>query len=595
MVPWIGDTHHWFIISLSATERLDPGPRKDTVIQLQEKRVNLDRRGLGALIVLLIVYAAIFAFGQVISIRVPSVVCSSIPPLTLVNMTSVGKPVFPVMIDEDQIPIGSTETFIYHLLADHKYHIYLLGDWVDPVEHSTDYDIFVYEASGSHEFISSHTEAAGLPEQVGNDVHGRYFMPEQTGYYYFCVRNDPMESITAKAGTLMVIEHIEPNRWYSKHMHGKVNEQPVTGTNWAYEFNTSAKRIRVYVDVPDPLDMYEVRLYIVANPEADQGELLNGIPVAWEPGLRGETNGIYGGFNFDPQGFRHVDAMASCEHSGEDMVIDYEVPAEGNLLYHLALIAEYYSGTVEFIVQTDFEPPELNLTNPPTIVESGERTVLEASVRDETPLKSTSLSYSTDGGTSWNDLSVQDKGDGIIWGEAPAFDAGTVVEYLFEAEDDRGNVREIRGTYKVLSSSQIELQLDKEQIEFGDEVKISGKFSMEIAGLKVELTMATAINTTKLWATTAEDGNYSITFEPYSKGTWNVRATIPGDGRRFKGTSSEVLEFKVVNPSLTTMIRRIPSVLIARSRFLIKPPYLYGVIGGVGAVVGVIVFIRRRE
>jgi len=566
------------------------------VIQLQVKSVNPDRRGRGALIILLIIYVATCTFSILSTFHVPSAVCSSTPPLTFENLTSIGKPVYPVMIDEGQISIGSTETFIYLLQVDHKYHIYLLGDWVDPVEHSTDYDIFVYEASDAQpRFISSHTEAAGLPEQVGSDVHGRYFEPERTGNYYFCVRNDDSESSDAKAGTLMVIEHIEPNRWYSRHIRGKVEEEPVRDTSWAYEFNTSADRIRVFVDVPDSLDMYEARLYIMANPEVNQGELLNGIPVAWEPGLRGETSGVYGGFNFDPQGFRHVDAMASGEHSGEDMVIDYEVPAEGNLLYHLVLIAEYYSGTVEFIVQTDFEPPELQFIDPPTIVEAGKRSVLEVSVRDETAIESTSLSYSTDGGVNWSPIFVQDKGSGIYWGETPSFDAGTVVDYLFEAEDERGNVGEIRGSYKVLSGSHLELRLDKAQIEFGDKVTLSGEFSLDIAGLKVELAMANAENTTKLWATTSQNGSYKTSFTPDSKGAWSIRATIPSDGRRYKGAESEVAELTVVAPKLTTMIRRIPSILIARSRFLIKPPYLYGVLGGIGAVVIVAVFIRRRE
>lgn len=563
---------------------------------MQVKSVDPDRRGRGALIILLIIYVAMCTFSILSTFRVPSVVCSSTPPLTFENLTSIGKPVYPVMIDEGQISIGSTETFIYLLQVDHKYHIYLLGDWVDPVEHSTDYDIFAYEASDAQpRFISSHTEAAGLPEQVGSDVHGRYFEPERTGNYYFCVRNDDSESSDAKAGTLVVIEHIEPNRWYSRHIRGKVEEESVRDTSWAYEFNTSADRIRVFVDVPDSLDMYEARLYIMANPEVNQGELLNGIPVAWEPGLRGETSGVYGGFNFDPQGFRHVDAMASGEHSGEDMVIDYEVPAEGNLLYHLVLIAEYYSGTVEFIVQTDFEPPELQFIDPPTIVEAGKRSVLEVSVRDETAIESTSLSYSTDGGVNWRPIFVQDKGSGIYWGETPSFDAGTVVDYLFEAEDGRGNAGEIRGSYKVLSGSHLALRLDKAQIEFGDKVTLSGEFSLDIAGLKVELAMANAENTTKLWATTSQDGRYKTSFTPDSKGAWSIRATIPSDGHRYKGAESEVAELTVVAPKLTTMIRRIPSILIARSRFLIKPPYLYGVLGGVGAVVGVTVFIRRRE
>ena len=532
-------------------------------------------------------------------------------------------------------------------------------------------------------FVSSHTEAAGLPEQVGNDGYGRYFRPSRTGTYYISVVNDPSESSAAEAGTLMAIEHIEPNRWYSRYMHGKVDEKPVRETTWAYEFNTSADRIRVFMDIPSSLDMYEARLYVVANPAAGKGDLLNGILVAWEPGLRGERSGFYGGFNFDPQGFRHVDAMASGGQIGEDMVIEYVAPAQGNLLYHLVLIAEYSSGTLNFIVQTDFEPPALQLIDPPTIVESDEPTNLSASVSDETAIESISLRYSTDDGVSWNQLGVDEYADGVYRGVIPAFGGGTLVDYVFEAEDEMGNAGEIRGNYTIMSSPLLEIHLDsdeikggenvtthghlshggkeveisykqgdtvsnftvttegsgnfshtfmpdqtgdwlvsayfagdearhpassetlsftvsslstsltcilsEEEIELGEEVIISGRFSLEMAGLKVELTLTVAENMTKLSASTSPDGSYNATFKPDLKGTWEIRARVPGDGFRYEGAESSVEELTVVAPSLKTRIYHLPSVLL-------RPPYLYGVLGGIGGTVGVAVFfIRRRE
>lgn len=651
---------------------------------MHTRRHSLGETGLRAFIILLIIYVACFTVGSLSPLSSPPASCEPMWPIMSGNKTVVDKPVEPVIIDEGQIPVGATWIYIYKLQADHTYHIYLLGDWADLAEHNTDYDIYVYEISGATaKFVSSHTESAGLPEQVGNDGYGRYFTPSRTGNYYFCVANDRSESSAAEVGTFIAIEHIDLNHWYSRRMQGKVDEEPVRETTWAYEFNTSADRIRVFVDVPSNLDMYEARLYVMAKPAAGKGALLNGIPVAWEPGLRGERSGFYGGFNFDPQGFRHVDAMGSCEHSGEDMVIDYEAPAEGNLLYHLVLIAEYFSGTVKFIVQTDFESPELQLIDPLTIVESGEQTVLEVSVRDETAVESLSLSYSTDGGGRWRQLTLIEEGDGVYSGEVPALGGGTMVDYVFEAEDEMGNVGEIRGSYKVMSSSDLELHLNEDEItggesvktygylthggkeveihythgndvsnftvttdgpgyfshvftpdskgewqvaarfagdnashpaisetlsfavtslstsltctlsdgeiELGEEVTISGAFSLEKAGLRVELTLAVAENTTKLSVETSSDGSYSATFKPDSKGAWKVRAGVQGDGFTYEGSESATAELTVVAPSLKTKVYRLPSVLV-------RPPYLYGLLGVIGGTAGGVVFyIRRRE
>jgi len=638
--------------------------------------------GVGALAVLLLVYLACSALS-VISISMPPASSVPIPNPVSGNITLMETPVNPVRIDGGQIGIGDLWTYIYHLRGGHRYHVYLLGDWANPAEHRTDYDIFVFEISSNRaKSVSSHTESAGLPEQVSNDGYGRYFTPSRTGTYYFTVVNDPTESSAAEAGTLMVIERIELNRWYSRPMHGKVNERPVKTTTWAYEFNTSADRIRVYLDVPDALDMYEARLYIMANPGVGTGQLINGVPVAWEPGLQGEQSGVYGGFNLDPQGFRHVDAMASCEHSGEDMVINYEPPVSGNLLYHLALIAEYSSGTVDFIIQTDFDPPELQPVDPPSIVEAGEQTVLTASIVDETALNEVSLSYSVDGGSIWRKRTVEGE-DGNFKGTVPAFPGGTVVDYIFEAVDEMGNIGEVRGSYEVISSSTLELLLEEDaitggdsvraygrlnhpgkeveiqyrnggevynftattdgsggfrqdftpeatgewevsarfsgdydshpadaetlnftvtsmqtsltctlseyEIELGERTAISGAFSVEMGGLKVELSLTSADNTTKIWATTLPDGSYSANFQPSSEGSWSVQARVQGDGLVFTSAQSATAEFMVSPLSLKTRIFRLPAILI-------KPPLLYGFLGAIGGTTGVVVFyIRRRE
>ena len=110
------------------------------------------------------------------------------------NSTIVKRTGFPVIIERDQIMPGETWTYIYNLEEDHRYHIFLVGEYVNLEDHITDYDIHLYRARGPVlNYLSSHTEAAGYPEQVSNDEEGWYFTPKSTGTYYICVRNDPKD------------------------------------------------------------------------------------------------------------------------------------------------------------------------------------------------------------------------------------------------------------------------------------------------------------------------------------------------------------------------------------------------------------------
>ncbi len=708
------------------------------------------------------------------------------------NFTLVNKPVPAVPISSGEIPIGNASTYSYNLQGGRKYHIYLTGEWANPTTHLTDYDIHVYKINGVNPVLTStHTESAGLPEQVSNDGQGRYYIPNEDGHYWFNVRNDAIESQAAESGTLMVIEHIEGNAWYRRYLKGKVNEEPVPDTTWSYEFVSSSDHIRVYVDVPQSLDMYEARLYLMGNPGADKGELVEGIPIAWEPGLRGEVSTIYGGYNLDQQGYRDEDAMASCERMGEDMVIDFEVPVSGTLLYHLALIAEYGYGTIDFMVQTDFDPPILQLVEAPETVEKQEPTRLVVNIQDELSIAETSFSYSTDGGKSWNTLPLTIEQGGNYSVTVPAVERDTLVEYIFQAEDERGNVGEVTGSYAfvpqtdfdsprlelidppVFSESEeptmlvvnvtddslikevsfrystddaetwntasveleedglysvmvpivapgmvidyvfeaeddwgntgtisgtynttgrtylyislgeneilggcpilltgvthpaeinvtiiynhegdyhnytlisgeggsfnysfvptamgiwdvhveyqgdevylsassetlnftvnpvsprITCELSTEKVEFKKSVTITGKFSIEQVGVPVKLYYKKDDKITSAIGFTAQDGSYAIEFIPDSKGLWLIQAKVNTDGLVYEGTESEYVGLKVLNPTLTTLLLRLPSGIVQRSGGLLKPPLLYGVIGFVGIAGGGIVFyLRSRE
>jgi hypothetical protein len=660
----------------------------DLPIRLRLTRIRKGEVGPWSLILLALLCLSISGlFGP---LPLPHVSCVSITDDVFGDIIIVDKPVPAVVIGEGDIPVGEAHTYTYNLKQGHRYHVYLTGDWVNPKSPETDYDLYVYKISGTKAHLrSTHTESAGLAEQVGNDGLEQYFVPSEAGTYYFTVRNDKIESSAAEAATLMVIERIDLNRWIGKNMKGKVNEKPVDKTTWAYEFVTSAPRIQVSVDVPSTLDMYEARLYAMANPSAGKGQLLSGIPVAWEPGLRAQVSGAYGGFNLDPQGFRHVSAMASCEKSGDDMVIDYEAPASGELLYHLVLIAEYGEGLLSFIVQTDFQPPVLQLIDPPATVEAGEPTRLEVSVSDDSEIVDVSFSYSRDGGDSWRQADVEPGGDGLYGAVVKGVDPGDVVEYVFEAEDEMGNLGDVGGEFSAIGSASLSLYLDgseipgggvaeswgwlnpggrdvtvtyihdddefeyalvaddygyfnhsyeptsagdwqiyasyagdedyypatterlnftvtslrteltcevsRERIEFKKSLIISGEFSLE-KGVQVELTLMSKDEVKKLSERTSQEGSYALDFEPGSKGRWTVRAKVAGDGLVYEGATSDLVEFEVVNPSLTTSLLRLPSIIAAKAGPLIKPPLLYGVIGVVGiAAGGVVFYIRRRE
>lgn len=267
---------------------------------------------------------------------------------------------------------GEVVTYNYTLEAGHTYHIYLIGEYANLTRHLTDYDIFLYrETEGRPLFLSSHTEAAGYPEQVSNDGQGRYFTPSESGNYYITIRNDLIESSAAEEATLMVIEHIETDRWYARFLREPAENDFRYDSDWVYEFESSARRLKIIIEVPDTLDMYEARLYTMANPVKGKGRKIMGVMVPWDSGLFAIQSGVYGGFNNNPQGFRHLNASASCEHSGDDMIIDYMQPIMDPLLYRLLLMSEYGNGTLRFMVQTDFKEPVITDAGSPTDIEGG--------------------------------------------------------------------------------------------------------------------------------------------------------------------------------------------------------------------------------
>ena len=280
------------------------------------------------------------------------------------KFTYIEKPIFPVLINSSQIPIGGNWTIICPLQANHNYHIYCYGAWINTSSMAkTDYDFYVFDPQGN--LISTHTESAGLPPHLGTTTEDPLFTPTQSGNYSFVLLNNPVDSKSTQQATFMIIENLECDKWYATYVEGTSNGTLNLHTNWAYEFVTNESHIELYITVPQTLDMYEARLYLMNNVSSTTNDTsLNSFPLPWEPGLYGNLSSSVGGYNFESEGYRGV-AFASCEHNGQSMYLNYTSNYNGTNLFHLMLIGEYGSGDIEFMFKTQFANLTLTPLNTP--------------------------------------------------------------------------------------------------------------------------------------------------------------------------------------------------------------------------------------
>ncbi len=490
------------------------------------------------------------SFSQNVPAGISKVSAYPVVPYNVGNWTYIGKPMSPIQVNESQIEIGANWTYVCNLQAGAKYHIYFYGNWIDPtpLADKTDYDIYVYNPSGQLE--SMHTESAGLPEHLGTTVDEPFFIPEYSGNYSIMVKNDGKESRGAKGGTLMVIEHLECNQWYEVHMQGKdAYDNPAVDTYWAYEFTTTSGRVEVPVTVPDTVDMYEVQLYLMANPSEGIGTMLNGVPLPWESGLYGNAtstgSATYGGYRLDAEGFYHANASASCEYYGKDMLVNYSSGLTYDpsclLLYHLALIAEEGEGTVRFMFKTDFNSPTLNITNPINEASSDEDVEVTASAVDsESGLESVTLNYTVNNWVDWTAVEMTSSADNNFVATIPRQLGGTTVEYRITAVDVAGNAATEEGSYDVKNATRLYISLSKTVLQGGDTTQVVGWLSRGQANVTLDFVYQ---GTHTLRTVQTElNGSFAYDFAPDKAGTWTVSASWLGD-QEWWDVSSESCSF----------------------------------------------------
>jgi hypothetical protein len=490
------------------------------------------------------------------------------------NWTYVEKPVFPVLFNESQVLVGQNWSIVCPLVANHSYHVYCYGEWVNKSsEPKTDYDIYVYNPLG--ELEGYHTESAGLPEHLGTNVDDAFFVPKYSGNYTFVLVNDERESKGAEQATFMIIENVACNAWCRHFVEGKdLVDQPVFNTSWAFEFMTESSYVEVWVRVPDTLDMYEARLYLMTDSKVENETVLNGVPLAWEPGLFGEKNGTLGGYNLESKEYRGV-AYASCEFPGQDMFLNYTMPHSGMNLYHLVLIGEAGAGTVEFLVKTEFNNVCLEPLIAPARAYPYDDTVIAYS-SNSTDLEKATLNYTTDG---WGNVTAVDMEivdnktcRAVVLGQA----AGTVVSYRVEAVDVLLNTLNVSGSFSVKDASSLNITVAAEKMYLGDNIVVRGYLAPEAEGKLVTVQFDSTNVTRTLTCYTLENGTFTVVFQPNATGVWGVQARFNGDNYVYESLSSQLL-IKVDEPPL----------------YLKYAPYI-GLVGVI-AVIGIVVYLKKSK
>jgi len=459
------------------------------------------------------------------------------------NITYVDKPFFPVMINNSQIQIGQNWTVVVPLEANHNYHVYCYGAWVNTsFAAKTDYDIYVFNPQGNLE--SSHTEAAGFPEHLGTTTDDPFFAPKQSGNYSFVIKNDLRESEGSQQATFMIIENLKIDTWNTALIEGKQgNGLPSFRTSFAYELMSNASYVELYVRVPHTLDMYEARLYLMNDAKSLS---INSCPLPWEPGLYANVSSKIGGYNFESEGSRGV-AYASCEYAGQAMFLNYSSNNKFINLYHLMLIGEEGSGEIQFMLKTNFANESLLQIVSPTKVFADNATEISYSSISSS-LERATCYYTLNNWTTQTSMSMSifNHTCSVI---IPAQAAGSIVQYRIEVEDSLRNVLKTSGNYTVKMASTLDFSLIKEKIQLGENISLSGfltpitNFStvnLQIFGVNFNQTLSSMM---------MPDGTFEASFQPTNSGNYSITATSSETPVSF-GASGPELFFSVTEPPM---------------------------------------------
>ena len=485
------------------------------------------------------------------------------------NYTYVEKPVFPVLINDSQIPVSENWTIVCALQAQHNYHVYFYGAYLTPPS-TTDYYIYVYDPKGNLE--SSHLQSTGFEPHLGTTINSTLFTPTESGNYSFVIYNNQFGSQGAKQATFMIIENLPTDQWCNAYLEGlDSNNLPKLYTSWAYEFATSSPKIQVFINVPTSLDVFETRLYLMND---GTYQSIDSYPLAWEPGLYGNVTGSVGGYNLSPNGYTGV-AYASDEYSGQELILNFNSNSSALSLYHLVLIGDVGHGNLQIMIKTNFTSPTLTPTTVLSRVYPGQSTQISY-VSNASDLQSAQLSYSLDNWNSTKFINMQISKQ-TCTATIPAQPLGTIVQYQINATDILENSLTANGSYAAKDAATLNITLTKTKVMLGQNVTIRGTLTpgLNNSNIQIQFVSANAVETTNA---TTKNGLFIANCKLNETGTWQIMATLPETQTAYSADSLPLMV--TVTP---------PPIYVKYSLF-----FLIGFVAVI-AVPCVIYFIRKRH
>lgn len=465
----------------------------------------------------------------------------------------------PQFILENEIQPGERKTYRCALNKSLTYHIYLTGPWIEDVIDRTDYDVYIYNPFSMPwvDFPEArHTEAAGLPEHLGTTENEPLFKPQYTGTYHFGIENDKSDSSGAQAATLMVIEHIDTQTYYKNKldMRGRDSDgNPTYYSTWVYEFDSDAPQIEVIVEVPETLDMYEVRLFLMADPSKGVGSDLSGVPIPPSNLLKGDILSVkYGGYNLDSKGERGV-AFSSCEYYGQDMKLSFNSGSNSNKLYHLVFIAEKGGGKLSFYVKDELIPPTLNVLTRVKETLANEKMLMQVSAVDaESGIDEVRLHYSTDNWKNSKQLVMSPREGQKYEAIIPGMPVGITTQWMIEAFDKARNKAIVEGSYVSKGESHISCEVSPYTVFGNESVTVFGSITPPLSGEDILLRYILGGYEFSKAVITNSSGAFSDSFIPKVDGFWNVNISWSG-GDNYLETSYKLGFIMEKKPSSLTI------------------------------------------
>ena len=476
----------------------------------------------------------------------------------------------PILIGNNTIIPQTSEYLKYTLQAGKTYHIFLVGNWTEPVPSTTDYDVYVTGPSGeSYRF----TEAKSLPEQVFNDGKGQFFIPKSSGTYTFEIHNDEgnTDGNNATSAVFMAIEHVGTDRVNNAALLGRTSKcgvyPPPFQSTYACEFTTSSSNFTVHVDTPSDLDLYEVRLYTMAS--LGGAHDLNGLPTPTGPDLinQNATGGI-GGYNFAVDGVRPPSYASAYDYG---VKIDIQASTAGGTTgtsgtlttYFLVLIAEYSKtstpSVVPFYIKTSTVEPTLALNDTIGDVFAGEPTKVSAAISSASTLKSVWMNFTVNGVPRFDTVYLSKVG-GLYEGAMPPFASRDTVAWSICAEDELGNLGRLDSSFKVKARTETSLYVSKGNVAGGDTLGVTGQTTLAGANLNLNFTSG---NFKEIIPVKADQlGGYKYTYLPKQPGSWSVSAKFDGDDSAYPSKSSPALFTMTPQPTMVSLTLDSPEIKV---------------------------------